>query len=159
MVVSKRVHHRCSAHAQLAESMQGKYRSATQGCVNIPAMTAIASTSRGPDRLVSALPSIAQASRWRAHDMHPSPGVPIRPHAGVKAPLTQRVVQNRVRAWTQARSPMKVLVVKPLQPPAFSTPRGNFKEYDADFRRRKGADADQPHRVTHEKLVRSQATW
>ena len=32
---------------------------------------------------------------------------------------------------------------------------GNFKEYDADLRRRKGADADQPHRVTYRKLVRS----
>jgi sulfate-transporting ATPase len=31
---------------------------------------------------------------------------------------------------------------------------GNFKEYDADLRRRKGADADQPHRVTYKKLVR-----
>jgi energy-dependent translational throttle protein EttA len=30
---------------------------------------------------------------------------------------------------------------------------GNFKEYDADFRGRKGADADTPHRVTHKKLV------
>jgi ATP-binding cassette ChvD family protein len=32
---------------------------------------------------------------------------------------------------------------------------GNFKEYDADLKRRKGADADQPHRVTYKKLVRS----
>ena len=32
---------------------------------------------------------------------------------------------------------------------------GNFKEYDADLRRRKGADADTPHRVTYKKLVRS----
>ena len=32
---------------------------------------------------------------------------------------------------------------------------GNFKEYDADLRRRKGSDADQPHRVTYKKLVRS----
>ena len=32
---------------------------------------------------------------------------------------------------------------------------GNFKEYDAYLRRRKGADADQPHRVTYKKLVRS----
>jgi sulfate-transporting ATPase len=32
---------------------------------------------------------------------------------------------------------------------------GNFKEYDLDLRRRKGADADQPHRVTYKKLVRS----
>jgi energy-dependent translational throttle protein EttA len=31
----------------------------------------------------------------------------------------------------------------------------NFKEYDADLRRRKGADADTPHRVTYKKLVRS----
>ena len=33
--------------------------------------------------------------------------------------------------------------------------QGNFKEYDADLRRRKGADADTPHRVTYKKLVRS----
>jgi len=32
---------------------------------------------------------------------------------------------------------------------------GNFKEYDADLRRRKGADAETPHRVTYKKLVRS----
>jgi hypothetical protein len=32
---------------------------------------------------------------------------------------------------------------------------GNFKEYDADLRRRKGAEADQPHRVSYKKLVRS----
>jgi hypothetical protein len=32
---------------------------------------------------------------------------------------------------------------------------GNFKEYDADFRRRKGAEADTPHRVAYKKLVRS----
>ena len=33
---------------------------------------------------------------------------------------------------------------------------GNFKEDDADLRRRKGAEADTPRRVTHKKLVRSQ---
>jgi energy-dependent translational throttle protein EttA len=32
---------------------------------------------------------------------------------------------------------------------------GNSKEYDADLRRRKGAEADQPHRVSYKKLVRS----
>jgi ATPase subunit of ABC transporter with duplicated ATPase domains len=32
---------------------------------------------------------------------------------------------------------------------------GNYKEYDADLRRRKGADAETPHRVTYRKLVRS----
>jgi hypothetical protein len=32
---------------------------------------------------------------------------------------------------------------------------GNFKEYDADLRRRKGAEADQPHRESYKKLVRS----
>jgi ATPase subunit of ABC transporter with duplicated ATPase domains len=32
---------------------------------------------------------------------------------------------------------------------------GNFKEYDLDLRRRKGADAETPHRVTYKKLVRS----
>src|SRR3954468_8714383 len=31
---------------------------------------------------------------------------------------------------------------------------GNFKEYDADLRRRKGAEAERPHRVTYKKLVR-----
>ena len=44
--------------------------------------------------------------------------------------------------------------------PAITNPQvvwfeGNFKEYDADLRRRKGADADTPHRVTYKKLVRS----
>src|SRR3954464_7953625 len=32
---------------------------------------------------------------------------------------------------------------------------GNFESYEADLRRRKGADADTPHRVTYKKLVRS----
>jgi ATP-binding cassette ChvD family protein len=32
---------------------------------------------------------------------------------------------------------------------------GNFKEYDADLRRRKGAEADQPKRIAYKKLVRS----
>jgi ATP-binding cassette ChvD family protein len=32
---------------------------------------------------------------------------------------------------------------------------GNFKEYDADLRRRKGADADTPHRIAYKKLVRA----
>jgi len=32
---------------------------------------------------------------------------------------------------------------------------GNFKEYDADFRRRKGTEADTPHRVAYRKLVRT----
>src|SRR5215207_2864028 len=30
---------------------------------------------------------------------------------------------------------------------------GNFKEYDADLRRRKGVDANQPHRLRYKKLV------
>ena len=32
---------------------------------------------------------------------------------------------------------------------------GNFKECDADFRRRKSAEADTPHRVAYKKLVRT----
>ena len=32
---------------------------------------------------------------------------------------------------------------------------GNFKEYDADNRRRKGAEADTPHRVAYRKRVRT----
>jgi hypothetical protein len=32
---------------------------------------------------------------------------------------------------------------------------GNFKEYDADLKRRKGADAETPHRIAYRKLVRS----
>ena len=31
---------------------------------------------------------------------------------------------------------------------------GNYKEYDADLQKRKGADADQPHRIKYKKLVR-----
>jgi hypothetical protein len=46
-------------------------------------------------------------------------------------------------------------VQEPQQHPHSSVSEGNFKEYDADLRRRKGADADQPHRVTYRKLVRS----
>jgi len=32
---------------------------------------------------------------------------------------------------------------------------GNFEEYDADLRRRKGTDAETPHQVKYKKLVRS----
>jgi ATPase subunit of ABC transporter with duplicated ATPase domains len=32
---------------------------------------------------------------------------------------------------------------------------GNYKEYEADLHRRKGADADQPHRIRYKKLVRA----
>jgi len=32
---------------------------------------------------------------------------------------------------------------------------GNFREYDADYHRRKGTDADQPHRIAYRKLVRA----
>jgi hypothetical protein len=46
-------------------------------------------------------------------------------------------------------------VQKLQQHPHTSISEGNFKEYDADLRRRKGADADTPHRVTYKKLVRS----
>ena len=31
----------------------------------------------------------------------------------------------------------------------------NFKEYDADLKRRKGADAETPHRIAYNKLVRA----
>src|SRR5207244_5718664 len=30
---------------------------------------------------------------------------------------------------------------------------GNYREYAADFKRRKGVSADQPHRIRYEKLV------
>jgi len=31
---------------------------------------------------------------------------------------------------------------------------GNFQDYHADLKKRKGADADQPHRLKYRKLVR-----
>jgi hypothetical protein len=31
---------------------------------------------------------------------------------------------------------------------------GNVKEYDADLRRGKGTETDQPHRVSYKKVVR-----
>ena len=31
---------------------------------------------------------------------------------------------------------------------------GNYQDYAADFKRRKGAEADQPHRIKYKKLVR-----
>jgi hypothetical protein len=46
-------------------------------------------------------------------------------------------------------------VHEPQQHPHSSISEGNVKGYDADLRRRKGADADTPHRVTYKKLVRS----
>jgi hypothetical protein len=32
---------------------------------------------------------------------------------------------------------------------------GNFQSYIEDLRKRKGADADQPHRIAYRKLVRA----
>jgi hypothetical protein len=32
---------------------------------------------------------------------------------------------------------------------------GTFESYNADLKRRKGADADQPHRIAYRKLVRA----
>ena len=32
---------------------------------------------------------------------------------------------------------------------------GNVQAYQEDLKRRKGADADQPHRIAYKKLVRS----
>jgi ATPase subunit of ABC transporter with duplicated ATPase domains len=32
---------------------------------------------------------------------------------------------------------------------------GNYQEYEADRKRRKGAEADQPHRIKYRKLTRS----
>ena len=31
---------------------------------------------------------------------------------------------------------------------------GNYQEYEEDLHKRKGADADQPHRIKYKKLVR-----
>ena len=50
---------------------------------------------------------------------------------------------------------MTYMLHKPQQHRHSVGSEGNFKEYDADLRRRKGADADTPHRVTYKKLVRS----
>ena len=32
---------------------------------------------------------------------------------------------------------------------------GNYQDYEADRRRRLGAEADQPHRIRYKKLIRS----
>jgi len=32
---------------------------------------------------------------------------------------------------------------------------GNYQEYIEDLKRRKGADADQPHRIKYRRLVRA----
>jgi hypothetical protein len=34
-------------------------------------------------------------------------------------------------------------------------PEGNFRSYVEDLRKRKGPDADQPHRIAYKKLVRA----
>ena len=58
-------------------------------------------------------------------------------------------------AMRNATKTMGYEVPEPQQHPHSSVSEGNVKEYDADLRRRKGADADTPHRVTYKKLVRS----
>ncbi|MGI8496130.1 MAG: hypothetical protein ACR2OG_00900 [Gemmatimonadaceae bacterium] len=32
---------------------------------------------------------------------------------------------------------------------------GNYREYEADLHKRKGSDADQPHRIAYKRLVRT----
>ena len=61
----------------------------------------------------------------------------------------------RTESRLNARSPNRLRMASAEQTADVAHSEGNFKEYDADLRRRKGADADQPHRVTYKKLVRS----
>ena len=43
---------------------------------------------------------------------------------------------------------------EPQQPAMRDTPR-NYQSYIEDLKKRKGADADQPHRIAYKQLVRA----
>ena len=75
-------------------------------------------------------------------------------HACVEAPLTQHVVQNSLRAWARARFSYESGAGQAPTTIDVQHSERNFKEYDAGLRRRNGADADTPHRVTYRKLAR-----
>jgi hypothetical protein len=58
---------------------------------------------------------------------------------------------------TCRESPDGVQVRRPGEPqqPRRATLRGDYQSYIEDLKRRKGADADQPHRIAYKKLVRA----
>jgi hypothetical protein len=62
-------------------------------------------------------------------------------------------MQTESRLNARSRNNLRMASAEQTADVALS--EGNFKEYDADLRRRKGADADTPHRVTYKKLVRT----
>jgi hypothetical protein len=45
-------------------------------------------------------------------------------------------------------------VLRPRQPKHATCSEGNFQAYIEDLKKRKGPDADQPHRIKYRKLVR-----
>ena len=47
------------------------------------------------------------------------------------------------------------VVAKPKPHPDVACSEGNFQSYVEDLRKRKGPDADQPHRIAYKKLVRA----
>ena len=47
------------------------------------------------------------------------------------------------------------MVAKPKPQRGVGWFEGNFQSYVEDLRRRKGPDADQPHRIAYKKLVRA----
>ena len=100
-------------------------------------------------------PTIQSAGRVRSEVREIEASCRSLTHACVKATLTRHVMQNSVRPWARADFSYESDAGQAPTTPDVQHSEGNFKEYDADLRRRKGADADQPHRVTYKKLVRS----
>jgi hypothetical protein len=51
--------------------------------------------------------------------------------------------------------PRRCKVAEPRQRRDVAPSEGNYESYTEDLKRRKGPDADQPHRVQYKKLVRA----
>lgn len=68
-------------------------------------------------------------------------------------PVREALVGMFARGLFRALGTQPLLrVIDPQQQRHVASFNWNFKEYDADLRRRKGGNADTPHRVTYKML-------
>ena len=77
--------------------------------------------------------------------------------AGYKSEFVTRVFDPIPSRTDLACNPMLRIafqLAQPKQHREVGCTEGNFQTYIEDLKKRKGPDADQPHRVTYRKLVR-----
>jgi hypothetical protein len=86
--------------------------------------------------------------------LFPDRGRPSRGRIRDKGPCHERVLVTRVNDTTCGHFPYEEHPDRVIT--TFRRPwlEGNFGSYIEDLKKRKGPDADQPHRVTYRKLVR-----